>query len=341
MASVVPISQLAGPMLIGLCLNWGLFGCATVQLYYYSCFFPKDRPALKALVYGICLWETVQTCMITQPWYENLVYGWGDRAKLNAIGTSWFGVPFMSAVSGMVVQCFYAWRVFKLGRSYPLAVFIVSLSLMAGASGIALSVIMTTLPDISLLQQKTNVVDGIWLWGSASCDTIISLSMLTYLARARNNNSIRKTESLLTRLIRLTVGAGIATGLVAIVDGVMFIKFKHNNYHMIPVSMLGKLYTNSFLVLMNSRRTQRDIMMTTSVDLWGTDYTQSHGRSIPIQHSSFSIPGQHPAGVAVRVDQEHESHSMGPLSQLYTQDSAAFADIGGKIKEADKDSQSV
>lgn len=36
--------------------------------------------------------------------------------------------------------------------------------------------------------------------------------MISKLVRARQNSKIKKTEDLLTRIIRLTVGAGLLTG---------------------------------------------------------------------------------------------------------------------------------
>ncbi|KZV68630.1 hypothetical protein PENSPDRAFT_687085 [Peniophora sp. CONT] len=49
---------------------------------------------------------------------------------------------------------------------------------------------------------------------------------------------------------------GIITAVVAIIDGVLYLVYTHNNYHMVPAAILGKLYVNSLLVLLNSRRPQ-------------------------------------------------------------------------------------
>jgi hypothetical protein len=108
---------------------------------YYQLFFPKDTKWLKLLIYGLFLWDVAQTFIFTQSWFDPLAAKWGDKDALNKIGTSWFSVPFMSAVcecmmtycgsltfayrkcnvASMVVQCFYAWRVWRLSHSKILA----------------------------------------------------------------------------------------------------------------------------------------------------------------------------------------------------------------------------
>jgi hypothetical protein len=41
--------------------------------------------------------------------------------------------------------------------------------------------------------------------------------------------------------------------VIAIIELTLFLTFKHNFYHVVPAFMLSKLYSNSFLVLLNSR----------------------------------------------------------------------------------------
>jgi len=175
----------------------------------------------------------------------------------------------MSGISSATVQCFYAWRVYRLSHSYPLFIGIVLIALMEGSAGLALGFIMGfDLTSFSELQDKTFAVTSVWLLGSAVCDIVICSSMLYFLHREKSKSSFRSMESLLTRLIRLSVGAGALTAAVAIVDGVLYLVFAHNNFHMAPAAILGKLYTNSLLVLMNSRRPQRSTEVSGNTNFW-------------------------------------------------------------------------
>jgi hypothetical protein len=74
----------------------------------------------------------------------------------------------------------------------------------------------------------------------------------------------------------------------------MFTTFRNNNYHMVPVATLGKLYTNSFLVLMNSRRSRDSTYYrsTETSGLWGDLYpstTAASAGSHQLQRSRKSI----------------------------------------------------
>lgn len=82
--------------------------------------------------------------------------------------------------------------------------------------------------------------------------------LLTQLARLRRDSFDGVSENLVTRIIRLCVGAGVVTGriyqcilsyrlttslaIVAILDGTLYLVYAHNNYHTTPAAILGKLY---------------------------------------------------------------------------------------------------
>ncbi|KAJ3811743.1 hypothetical protein EV368DRAFT_78317 [Lentinula lateritia] len=254
-AGVPPdIAQLTGPVVIGFAAQWGLFGCSSVQLYLYYLNFPKDTVKLKTLVYGLYILDFAQTLLVTAFVFHMLGSGWGNVNILESVGLSWLALPFFNAISGTIVQCFYAWRIYTLSKSIPLAVVIVLLALCEGTSGLAFSIILETrVPTFADLQSQTFVVTTVCLMSSACCDILISLSMVYLLNRARKESAFGKTEQLVTRLIRLIVGGGILTASFAILDAVFLLAYQNNNYHLAPNSALAKLYTNALMVLLNSR----------------------------------------------------------------------------------------
>ncbi|KAK1232183.1 hypothetical protein PQX77_004695 [Marasmius sp. AFHP31] len=65
------------------------------------------------------------------------------------------------------------------------------------------------------------------------------------------------TNAILVKLIRLFLGTGLLTSTVTILDAVIFFVFKNNSYYLIPARMLSKLYSNSMMVLLNSRLSNR------------------------------------------------------------------------------------
>lgn len=69
---------------------------------------------------------------------------------------------------------------------------------------------------------------------------------------------------------------------IAIVDSIMYLVYDHNNYHMGPVAILGKLYTNSLMVLFNNRLRQKDRVTTTYIWDGESSSDTAHGRSISL-----------------------------------------------------------
>ncbi|KAJ4488078.1 hypothetical protein J3R30DRAFT_3433109 [Lentinula aciculospora] len=232
----------------------GLFGCSSVQVYLYYLNFPKDSRKLKTLVYGLYILDFAQTLLVTAFVFRMLGSGWGNLDTLESVGLSWIALPFFNAVSGTTVQCFYAWRIYILSKSIPLTLTITLLALCEGTSGLAFSIILEArVPTFADLQSQTFVVTTVCLMSSAACDILISLTMTYLLNRARRESLSGSTEQLITRLIHLVVGGGGLTASFAILDAIFLLAYPNNNYHLVPVSALAKLYTNALMVLFNSR----------------------------------------------------------------------------------------
>ncbi|KAG8730030.1 hypothetical protein FRC12_020553 [Ceratobasidium sp. 428] len=113
-------------------------------------------------------------------------------------------------------------------------------------SGIKFAIINDVTKIASLFPSAT-----VWLGGSALCDFIITISMVTFLARASTGFS--QTDSVITKLIRMTVETGMVTTTAAITELILYLVYQHNNLHMIPALALAKLYTNTLLATFNSR----------------------------------------------------------------------------------------
>ncbi|KAF8827159.1 hypothetical protein HHX47_DHR5000600 [Lentinula edodes] len=71
------------------------------DLYYLN--FPKDSWRLKTLVYGLFIWDILQTALYTSTVFASLASGWGDVAALEGLGLIWFDIPFMSGVASIAI----------------------------------------------------------------------------------------------------------------------------------------------------------------------------------------------------------------------------------------------
>lgn len=68
-------------------------------------------------VYAMWIWEWVQTGLVTDFAFDNFVYGYGQPKELVAFHNTWFSVTIMCALLSAVVQCYFAYRIWVLGKS--------------------------------------------------------------------------------------------------------------------------------------------------------------------------------------------------------------------------------
>ncbi|TFK84685.1 hypothetical protein K466DRAFT_601803 [Polyporus arcularius HHB13444] len=245
------LNVLAGPQLMGFLLNWTLQGVLTIQCTFYHTWFPRDNLGLKCLVYGILIYEWVQTGLITAVAFDNFVYGYGSITALTAFHNSWFSVTVMSAIASCVVQSFFAWRIYIIGRSKLLTAVIVTISFCQMAVGVAGGVMLNVVdPSASEASAVTPVIAS-WLAGAAAVDVVIAVSMTILLLRAKSG--LRKSNDLIDKLIRLGIETGTVTAAVAILDLIFFTVLSNTLLHECPALILPKLYSNSLLVSLNNR----------------------------------------------------------------------------------------
>ncbi|TFK31424.1 hypothetical protein BDQ12DRAFT_740025 [Crucibulum laeve] len=303
MSSPIPpnIGASSGPLILGYLFNWGLYGILCVQVYLYYISFPRDKILSKALVYGLFLIETMQTIIVANDAFKTFGPGFGDLNALESAHLEWFNVPIVSGIVSATVQIFFARRIYIISKAKHIAIPIVMVALMQGISAIIAGVKAFKAADFSKLQSETFVPTAIWLAGSAVCDVIIAISMIYYLSR--RDTGFKRTHTIITRIIRLTVETGSTTATVAVIDVVLFLAFRQNNYHTAPALILGKLYSNTMVLIFNSR-----------VHISGgrsdtQDRSESHYNSYPLSMAArnSSTPREtqaqvQPAGMNVPLD---------------------------------------
>ncbi|KAF8492465.1 hypothetical protein JB92DRAFT_1234911 [Gautieria morchelliformis] len=237
------LPELLGPQLIGSYLNWGLLGILGNQVYIYYLCFPRDSRYIKALA---------QTLMISSDGWQWFIASWGRPSQIDNYYLAWFDICIMAGIISTTVQIFFAWRIWMLWRSLLLPGFLVTISLMQGSAGIATGIQVRRLPNLANVGTLFPVV-SVWLGGSAAVDIMIAMTMTYLLTRERNKTKFHRSDYLLTRLMRLTIETGALTATVATVDVIVFNLFKHNNIHLCPAIVLGKLYTNTLMAVFNNR----------------------------------------------------------------------------------------
>ncbi|KAF7343678.1 hypothetical protein MSAN_01947700 [Mycena sanguinolenta] len=272
-----------GPTFLGILFNWGLMGVLAAQFYYYHVTFKDDRPAIKILVYGLFLIDAVQTAMITADGFHWFVYGFGNALVDDAFLNPW-DVPFLDSIIALVVQVFYCWRIYVLRGGIVIPVLILLISATQFAAGIIIAVRHQedVLVLLSLVNQE-RTVETVWLIGGAVADVAIA-GVLSWTLLHKQSRPLHPNNSIISRIVRNIVETNTVTGAhnlslvcmarsvltkfdflpagVAVTTVILFWAAPETACVATGLAILGKLYTNCFLALLNSRR--RDSVSSTS-----------------------------------------------------------------------------
>ncbi|KAF9807222.1 hypothetical protein IEO21_08315 [Rhodonia placenta] len=137
------------------------------------------------------------------------------------------GIPILSALISMVVQVFYAWRMWLLSnrKLLILAGIVIILALGQFVCGcIAAMAVTNANPLVPYLSVDTPIslapIIG-WLGGSALVDIIIAVAMFILLRKSRRGE--KETDILLNRLVKHIVGSGIVTAGIALLALVLYV----------------------------------------------------------------------------------------------------------------------
>ncbi|KAJ7431544.1 hypothetical protein B0H11DRAFT_2261769 [Mycena galericulata] len=290
------VVQVSGPLIIGYLGEWALFGIVTVQLYLYYQAFPNDQRFTKCMVYTVYALQLTETVVAGVDAFNIFGYGFGNFNTLTKVNVVGFISPIITAIVSLIVQSFYAYRLYRFSESRILPCIIGSLAVSICAfitERFGLEAGSLTTLDTA----RIAITGGIWLGGSALIDVTIAVSMTYYaslFSLAKKDTGFRQTHALVSKLIRLTIETGSSTALVAILVIVVFFAAPGKGYYVTPITFMSGLYANTMLAVLNarmqivgSRSYQPDtgdfMTFATYLAATGTNAgTATHSRSAPI-----------------------------------------------------------
>jgi len=236
-----------------------------VQVYLYHLAFPNDPFRNKALVYTVLILEILQTVIITRSAFHVFGDGYGNFSFFNDVELAWLDVPVITGIIAFIAEGFYAYRIKVLSQSYWVAASILFFALLQLGGAIAAAVILKDAVLFSrLLGKSYSIAAGIWNGGSALCDVIIAICMTYYLSN-RGSGAMHSTRIGLRRVIRLVIEKGSITAAIAILN-LILINIAGTSYYLVPSEILAKVYSNSMMVVLNSR-------MRIGADLTSSEHT--------------------------------------------------------------------
>ncbi|KAH9902427.1 hypothetical protein C8Q73DRAFT_3044 [Cubamyces lactineus] len=251
-----PLQNTFGAYLVCTFLGCMLFGLTTHQTYRYYRLYPTDGIGLKALVGLLLCLDILHTITSCHVCYYYLVNNYFNPESM-AIGV--WSIRLGITETGLVIlvsHCFYARRLFLLGNGHFFPVSIIAVLLITEIgfciAATAESFIQGSFESFFKYQ---------WMiWAVLSVAVLVDLvatSILTYYLR-RSRTGFKKTDSMVDILMVYAINTGLSTSVLTFASLICAIVSPHDLVWAAITVVSTKMYANSLLAVLNSRRSLID-----------------------------------------------------------------------------------
>ncbi|KAM0753932.1 hypothetical protein T439DRAFT_322819 [Meredithblackwellia eburnea MCA 4105] len=269
-ASQAFVDSIMGPPIAGWMANIFLWGYVMSNFVYYvqSPLHQKDRPAIKYTLYIVILLGLTQTALDFESLYHYATWQVRDSNTLFSQTATDCFATFFVGIEGAIVQVYLSMRASALfeNKLYKtIYFFFVGIGVLSGLVGsicyLALSILLRMGKLDSALPMDFPVATGMWLWGCAFVDVLISASLCVLLSK-RIVGFNQSTDNILRRLISLALQTASYTAVCALMGAILSYAFPADSLNAnssaafwIP---LTSLYAFAFITTLNSRARIRD-----------------------------------------------------------------------------------
>ncbi|KAK0437932.1 uncharacterized protein EV420DRAFT_155447 [Desarmillaria tabescens] len=249
-----PIDSTFGALFIGMVLAAVLWGVSCVQTWYYFDNYRHDSIFLKGVVFLTWLSDTIHQVLITHVLYYYTISHFGDTDALeNIVWTLYVEVVF-NAITGFLVQSFFAYRIWTFRKNF--AVLSVIVLLILGEVGTSVAYVgggahlptFTGLKKLKPLSMSINVL-------AAAGDVLISVAICFFLNNAKSG--FAWSNNVINRLMLFAINTGLLTSICACASLLFILALPNTLVYFAFYFMIGRFYVNSLLATLNSRKSMR------------------------------------------------------------------------------------
>ncbi|KAH9005777.1 hypothetical protein EDB86DRAFT_3098299 [Lactarius hatsudake] len=336
MGALVPEDNNLGALFIGVILSAIVYGITWQQGYsYYTVHGNKDPLFLKILVSLLMVVDSVNLAFAAHGSYITSITNFGDYAADTHMPWSIPSIGITGMFLEVLIQHFYAYRVYRLSKGslyMPVVIIVLSLTAfcaykskfllqsvsinrkiypqpldsffvlacMRGKSQSLGRVAKSDFGSRAITPNETEAHNELRFFIASVamqvvCDLIITTSMVCYLLNTRTN--IPRTDSLLNTLALYTISCGTLTAISAIACLIMVSIYQHNWIYLPFYILQVRLYSCSFMSVLNSRSHIRRKFMGSNGGVITLSQLQSDAHSgalarLPLQHGTLPTVGR-------------------------------------------------
>ncbi|KAK0457278.1 uncharacterized protein EV420DRAFT_1549887 [Desarmillaria tabescens] len=248
-----------GAVLVGCIIASVFYGITILQTVAYYKQYPNDQWIFRYAVALLWIFDTLHVALTTHALYFYVIESFGNYLALLTIVWSFSLQLLINMLIIPGVQALYAFRIWKLGSHFhvvlPRFIFVA----VAATFGAGLYVMYETYTLTSFLDISTIRV-SIYLNFStiSAADFVIAGAMCFYLHKGRSMAGVSSTTKVIMRLMRLVVISGLATSACSLFTLVAYIAWPNTLIFVAINFILPRLYINSLLAMLNSRKSSMD-----------------------------------------------------------------------------------
>ncbi|KAL6308924.1 hypothetical protein BKA93DRAFT_822191 [Sparassis latifolia] len=256
------INSTMGALLLGVLLGSVGFGITTVQTFLYIKNFPNDHWLIRVTVYLLLGFDTLHVALCWHMMYYFLILNYNNSPALEAAPWSFDISVIMTVFISVIVQCFYARRMFLCKPSVT-SFHCVSDGGPSGKPQLVLDDIGRYAsntengfvnPSFDAAAQHLGPLIGSALGLSTLIDCLVAGSLVFFLRSHRTG--FNTTDSFLNELMLWSVNNGLLTSIVSVSVIILFIALPDLVYFAVYI-ILSKLYINALLATLNYRKVIR------------------------------------------------------------------------------------
>lgn len=303
------ISDTFGALLIGALVTTTIYGITTLQAYLYYISFPKDGNATKLLVASIWGLDTLHVIFMCHAVHYYLIVGFVDHSVL--VDGTWtlFMSLTVNILLAFIVQLFFTHRIFLLCSPQKRwwVTGMIGVCVVAHFS-FGMNTVVNLFKKKAFVRLKEISFSSAVPFGVFAILSDILIAVALCVLLDSNRSSFEDTNSIINKLIIFAINRCILTSAVAIVETIVFSVLPNSFYSFAIDFVIGKLYANSLLAVLNSRSRAEP-----RHDYGSTEMSTRFNISSAVanhQTSLFQVRTRDSSGGGLRMESEKGTHEM-------------------------------
>lgn len=231
-----------------------LSGIVTVQSFLYIKLYPKDATRTKIIVAAVWFLDTMHTCFVMASVWNYLIPHFGNVQRVDYIPWTVAVTIAATAVLTIIVHCFMARRIHKLTKNdWRVTAPILILAVLRLCSACVTTAEMIRIKSFIGFAEQFRWVFTLGLALSSAVDVLIT-TCLCYKLRSSRTGS-HSMDEVISSLVLYTFENGLLTCAGTVLSMICWLTMPHNRLFLALHFMIAKLYANSLLATLNTRKT--------------------------------------------------------------------------------------